>query len=108
MQQQAPRPRVRAGRGQGVPHLLAPGHAVSQVVDKALAVPVDQAVLHYLAGHLFHLLDDLVHGQGQVCPIQLVVDLPGAAMQHVLQTTVFHHRPVAEDGRDAAGLKFLT
>ena len=91
-----------------MPHLLAPGHAVSQVVDKVLAVPLDQAVLHDLVDHLFCPLDDLVHRQGQVRPIQLVVDLPGAAVQHVLQTTVFYHRPIAEDGSDAASLKLLT
>lgn len=92
----------------GMPHLLAPGHAVSQVIDKVLAVPLDQAVLHNLIDHLFCPLDDLVHRQGQVRPIQLVVDLPGAAMQHILQMTVFHHRPVAKDRSDAASLKVLT
>lgn len=91
-----------------MPYLLAPGHAVSQVVDKVLAVPLDQAVLHNLVDHLLCPLDDLVHRQGQVRPIQLVVDLPGAAVQHVLQTTIFHHCPVAEDRSDAASLKFLT
>lgn len=73
-----------------------------------LTVAFDQTVLHCLVDHLFCALDDLVHGQGQVRPIQLVVDLPGAALQHVLQTAVLHHSPVAEDGGDAAGLQFLT
>lgn len=72
-----------------------------------LAVPFDQAVLHDLVDHVFRALDDLVHGQGQVRPVQLVVDLPGAAVQHVLQPTVFYNRPVAEDGGDAEGLKFV-
>ena len=91
-----------------MPHLLAPGHTVSQVVDKVLAVPLDQAVLHDPVDRLFCPLDDLVHRQGQVRPIQLVVDPPGAAVQHVLQTTVLYHRPAAEDGGDAASLKLLT
>lgn len=73
-----------------------------------LTVPLDQAVLHYLVDHLFCALEDLVHGQRQVRPVQLVVDLPGAAVQHVLQTTVLHDGAVAEDGSDAAGLEFLT
>lgn len=90
------------------PYLLAPGHTVSEVVDKVLTVPFDQAILHYLVDHLFCTLDDVVHRQGQVGPIQLVIDLPGAAMQHILQATVFYDGPVAKDGSDAAGLKFLT
>lgn len=90
------------------PYLLAPGHTVSEIVDKVLAVPFDQAVMHHLVDHLLCTLDDLVHGQRQVRPVQFVVHLPGAAVQHVFQTTVFYHGPVAEDGGDAAGLKFLT
>lgn len=90
------------------PYLLAPGHAVSEVVDKVLAVPFNQVIVHYLVDHLFCAPDDLVHGQRQVCPIQFVVNLPGAAMQHVFQTTVFYNGPVAEDGGEAASLKFLT
>lgn len=91
-----------------VPYLLAPGHTVSEVIDKVFTVPFNQAVLYYLVDHLFGPLDNLVHRQGQVRPIQLVVDLPGAAMQHILQPTVFHDSPVAEDRSDAAGLKLLT
>lgn len=89
-------------------HLLAPGHTVSEVVDKVLTVPLNQAILHYLVDHVLRALDDLVHGEGQVCPVQLVVDLPGAAMQHVLQPAVLHHGAVAEDRSDAAHLKLLT
>lgn len=73
-----------------------------------LTVPFDQAVLHDLVDHLSRALEDLVHGQGQVRPVQLVVDLPGAAVEHVLQTAVLHHRAVAEDRSDAAHLEFLT
>lgn len=90
------------------PYLLAPGHAVSEVVDEVLTVPFDQAVLHYLVDHLPRALDDRVHGQRQVRPVQLVVNLPGAAAQHVLQAAVFHHGPVAEDGGDAAGPEVVT
>jgi hypothetical protein len=73
-----------------------------------LTVSINQAVLHYLVDHIFRALDDLVHRQGQVCPIQLVVDLPGAAMKHILQATIFYHRMVAEDRSDTADLKFVT
>lgn len=73
-----------------------------------LTVAFNQTVLYYLVDHLFRPLDDVVHRQRQVHTVQLVVDLPGTAVQHVLQTAVFHHRPVAEDGGDAASLKFLT
>lgn len=83
-------------------------HAVSKVIDKVLTVALDQAILHYLVDHVFCALHDLVHGEGQVYPVQLVVDLPRAAMQHILQPAVFHHSTVAEDGSDAAHLKFLT
>lgn len=93
---------------QRAPYLLAPGHAVSEVVDEVLTVPFDQAVLHYLVDHLSCALDDRVHGQRQVRPVQLVVNLPGAAVQHVLQAAVLHHGPVAEDGGDAAGLEIAT
>lgn len=89
-------------------HLLAPGHTVSKVVDKVLTVPLNQAILHYLVDHVFCALDDLVHREGQVYPIQLVVDLPRAAMQHVLQSAILHHSTVAEDRSDAAHLKLLT
>lgn len=93
---------------QRAPYLLAPGHAVSEVVDEVLTVPFNQAVLHYLVDHLSCALDDRVHGQRQVRPVQLVVNLPGAAVQHVLQAAVLHHGPVAEDGGDAAGLEIAT
>lgn len=89
-------------------HLLAPGHTISKVVDEVLTVPLNQAVLHYLVDHVFCALDDLVHGEGQVRPVQLVVDLPRAAMQHVLQAAILHHGTVAEDRGDAAHLKLLT
>lgn len=95
-------------RARGPAYLLAPGHAVSEIVDKVLAVPFDQAVLHHLVDHALCTLDDLVHGQRRVCPIQLVVNLPGAAMQHILQATAPDNSLVAEDGGDAAGLKPVT
>lgn len=93
---------------QDVLYLLTPGHAISEVVDKVLTVALDEAVLHDLVDHLLGALYDLLHGQRQVGPVQLVVDLPGAAMQHIIQVTVLDHCPVAEDGSDAAHLEFLT
>lgn len=93
---------------QDVLHLLTPGYAVSAVVDKVLTVALHQAVLHDLVDHRLGALLHLIHGQRQVGPIQLVVDLPGAAMQHVAQVAVLDHRPVVEDGSGAAELKFLT
>lgn len=99
---------MRSHWGHSGTYLLAPGHTVSKVVDKVLTVPLSQAILHYLVDHAFCALDDLVHGEGQVCPIQLVVDLPRAAMQQVLQSAILHHSTVAEDRSDAAHLKLLT
>lgn len=66
------------------PHLLAPGHAISEVIDEVLTVPLNQAVLNNLVDHLLCTLNDSVHRQGQVRPIQFVVNRPRAAMQHIL------------------------
>lgn len=96
---------MRSPWGHSGTYLLAPGHTVSEVIDEVLTVPLDQAVLNYLVYHVFCALDDLVYRQRQVCPVQLVIDLPGAAMQHILQPAVLHHSSVAEDRSYAARLK---
>lgn len=85
------------------------GHAISQMGDKVLMLPVQNAVLHHLTNLLLRRTDDLAHKPWCVLLVPVVVDLIVVAVHDVLQALLFHHRPSAQNG-DAGGasLRVLT